>query len=159
MRWQKPAVTPGLEQTGDFTERSGYEATQRTLALSPRPTAIFAANDSMAIGALRALREAGLRVPDAMSVAGFDDIPVSRYMSPALSSVHVAINEMGRRAIELGSGTQTTPLNPSPCPPGWSSASPAGRRARCFVSLPPERSQPEALPEASFIPQTYRFSL
>lgn len=94
-------VAPELERPGDFTERSGYEATQRVLALSPRPTALFAANDSMAIGALRALREAGVSVPAEMAVAGFDDIPVSRYVSPALSSVHVAINEMGRRAIEL----------------------------------------------------------
>lgn len=94
-----PAV-PSLEQRGDFTERSGYEAMQRLLGASPRPTAVFAANDSMAIGALRALREAGVRVPDAMTIAGFDDVPVARYMSPALSSVHVAINEMGQLAIE-----------------------------------------------------------
>lgn len=90
-----------IEEPGDFTERSGYEATQRLLARDLRPTAIFASNDSMAIGALRALREAGLRVPEDVSVAGFDDIPVARYVSPPLSSVHVAINEMGRRVIEL----------------------------------------------------------
>lgn len=90
-----------IEEAGDFTERSGYEAAQRLLARAPRPTAVFAANDSMAIGALRALREAGLRVPGDVAVAGFDDIPVARYVSPPLSSVHVAINEMGRRAIEL----------------------------------------------------------
>lgn len=90
-----------IEEPGDFTERSGYEAAQRLLARSPRPTAVFASNDSMAIGALRALHEAGLRVPEDVAVAGFDDIPVARYVSPPLSSVHVAINEMGRRAIDL----------------------------------------------------------
>ena len=93
-------VDPSLELQADFTERSGYEATHRALDLDPRPTAIFAANDSMAIGALRALREAGKRVPSDMAIAGFDDIPVARYMTPALSSVHVATNEMGRQAID-----------------------------------------------------------
>jgi LacI family transcriptional regulator len=95
------ACDPALEYTGDFTERSGYEAVQAVLDTTPRPTALFASNDSMAIGALRALREAGVRVPDEMAVAGFDDIPVARYVSPALSSVHVAIHEMGRKAVEV----------------------------------------------------------
>lgn len=93
-------VAPELEQSGDFTERSGYEAMQRLLTVSLPPTAVFAANDSMAIGALRALREAGVAVPSAMSIAGFDDIPVASYMTPSLSSVHVDIHEMGQQAIE-----------------------------------------------------------
>ncbi len=106
------ASDPRFELAGDFTERSGYEATQRMLQRESRPTAVFAANDSMAIGALRALREAGVSVPADMAVAGFDDIPVARYMTPALSSVHVAINEMGRQAIEsllatVGDGSRT----------------------------------------------------
>src|SRR4029078_13021841 len=66
-----------------------------------RPTAIFAANDSMAIGALSALRESGVRVPEDMSVAGFDDIPLSRYMDPPLSSVKVPIAELGARAVDM----------------------------------------------------------
>jgi len=86
------------ERTGDFTESSGYRAASEIAALSPRPTAIFAANDSMAIGALSALREADLRVPQDVAVAGFDDIPMARYMSPPLTSVHVAIGELGERA-------------------------------------------------------------
>ena len=86
------------ERAGDFTEASGYRAAAEIAALSPRPTAIFAANDSMAIGALSALREAGVRVPEDIAVAGFDDIPISRYMSPPLTSVHVAISELGERA-------------------------------------------------------------
>lgn len=90
-----------LEYAGDFTERSGYEAVRDVLRTDPRPTALFASNDSMAIGALRAFREAGVRVPEEMAVAGFDDIPVAQYVSPALSSVHVAIHEMGRKAVEV----------------------------------------------------------
>jgi len=90
-----------LEREGDFTEAGGYQAAQALLAMSPRPTAIFAANDSMAIGALSALRESGVRVPEEMAVAGFDDIPLARYMDPALSSVHVPICELGARAVEL----------------------------------------------------------
>jgi LacI family transcriptional regulator len=71
------------------------------LALKNRPTAIFAANDSMAIGVLSALRESGVQVPEEMGVAGFDDIPLARYMDPSLSSVHVPICELGARAVEL----------------------------------------------------------
>lgn len=90
-----------LEREGDFTEAGGYNATMALLAMSPRPTAIFAANDSMAIGALSALRESGVQVPEEMAVAGFDDIPLARYMDPPLSSVHVPICELGARAVEL----------------------------------------------------------
>jgi LacI family transcriptional regulator len=86
---------------GDFSELSGHRAVQRLLALDPRPTAIFAANDSMAIGALSALREHGLRVPEDMAVAGFDDIPLARYMNPPLSTVHVDISLLGERAAAL----------------------------------------------------------
>jgi LacI family transcriptional regulator len=68
------------------------------LERSPRPTAIFAANDAMAIGALSALRDAGVDVPREIAVAGFDDIPIARHMSPPLSSVHVPIAELGQRA-------------------------------------------------------------
>jgi LacI family transcriptional regulator len=91
----------GLERDGDFTEAGGYSATQALLEIKPRPTAIFAANDSMAIGALSALRESGVRVPEDMAVAGFDDIPLARYVEPSLSSVHVPICELGARAVEI----------------------------------------------------------
>jgi LacI family transcriptional regulator len=86
---------------GDFSELSGHRAVKELLALAPRPTAIFAANDSMAIGALSALRENDLRVPDDMAVAGFDDIPLARYMNPPLSTVHVDISQLGERAAGL----------------------------------------------------------
>src|SRR5204862_1994289 len=95
------APDPLLERDGDFTEAAGYSAALKLLALRNRPTAIFAANDSMAIGALSALRQSGVRIPDDMAVAGFDDIPLARYMDPPLSSVHVPIRELGARAVEL----------------------------------------------------------
>ena len=95
------AHDPALERGGDFTEEGGYGAALELLAVNPRPTAIFAANDSMAIGALSALRESGVKVPEEMAVAGFDDIPLARYMDPPLSSVRVPICELGARAVEL----------------------------------------------------------
>jgi LacI family transcriptional regulator, galactose operon repressor len=96
-------MTPeaSLEREGDFTEAGGYAATLELLAMQERPTAIFAANDSMAIGALSALRESGVRVPEDMAVAGFDDIPLARFMDPPLSSVRVPICELGARAVEM----------------------------------------------------------
>lgn len=91
---------PELEARGDFTEESGHAAAEQLTALPERPTAIFAANDSMAIGALLALREAGLSIPRDVAIAGFDDIRTSRYLTPALSSVHVSIGELGAAAME-----------------------------------------------------------
>lgn len=86
------------EARGNFSEDSGFEAARALLKLRSRPTAIFAANDSMAIGALSALREAGVSVPEEIAVAGFDDIPIARHINPPLTSVHVPIAELGERA-------------------------------------------------------------
>jgi LacI family transcriptional regulator, galactose operon repressor len=100
---RETGITPdsSLEREGDFTETGGFKATLELLQMESRPTAIFAANDSMAIGVLSALREAGVRVPEEIAVAGFDDILLARYMDPPLSSVHVPICELGERAVEL----------------------------------------------------------
>lgn len=87
-----------LELPGDFTEESGHQAARALLQLAERPTAIFAANDSMAIGALSALRDSGVLVPETIAIGGFDDIPMARYVVPALTSVHVDINALGERA-------------------------------------------------------------
>ncbi len=84
--------------SGDFNEAAAFHATTELLRTDPRPTAIFAANDAMAIGAISALREAGLRVPDDVAVGGFDDIPMARYLDPPLSSVHVDISALGELA-------------------------------------------------------------
>jgi LacI family transcriptional regulator len=88
-----------FEVAGNFTEDSGFDAARALLALRNRPTAIFAANDSMAIGALSALREAGVGVPEEIAVVGFDDIGIARYVNPPLTSVHVPIAELGERAM------------------------------------------------------------
>ena len=83
---------------GDFGEASGHAAARRLL--EARPDAIFAGNDMMAIGCLQALREVGIRVPDDVAVAGFDDIPIARFVDPPLTTVGVKIAELGRLAVE-----------------------------------------------------------
>src|SRR5439155_1422803 len=85
---------------GDFTEGSGYLAGRVLAASGTRPQAVFAANDMMAIGCLFALTEAGVRVPHDIALAGFDDIPLARFVSPPLTTVRVEVAEMGRRALE-----------------------------------------------------------
>lgn len=90
-----PAVLPG-----DWSPRSGYEA-GRTLSTSDEVTAVFVANDQMALGLLRAFREAGIDVPGQVSVAGFDDIPEAAYFYPPLTTVRQDFAEVGRRSIAL----------------------------------------------------------
>jgi LacI family transcriptional regulator len=85
---------------GNFTEESGYQAAREILVRPGRPDAIFAANDMMAIGCLKALIEAGLHVPQDMALAGFDDIPTARFISPPLTTVRVKIADLGGRALE-----------------------------------------------------------
>src|SRR5205085_1708569 len=93
---------PLMEIDGDFRELGGYRGAKALVRLPAalRPTAIFAANDSMAIGALSALREAGIAVPEDIAVVGFDDIPIAQYTSPPLTSIRVPIIELGKRATE-----------------------------------------------------------
>ncbi|MGW1092045.1 LacI family DNA-binding transcriptional regulator [Streptomyces sp. NPDC002596] len=84
---------------GDWSAESGYRAGLR-LAQEPHCTAIFAANDQMALGVLRALHESGRTVPDQVSVVGFDDIPDSGSFVPPLTTVHQDFAEVGRRCVE-----------------------------------------------------------
>jgi LacI family transcriptional regulator len=93
-------VDEALQLPGEFTQASGYDAVQKILDLRPRPTAIFACNDSMAIGALSALRDCGVQVPQDMALAGFDDVPVASYLTPSLTSVQAGIQGLGILAIE-----------------------------------------------------------
>jgi LacI family transcriptional regulator len=94
-----PALVSQLE--GDSpTPELGYEATRKLLASRKPFTALFAFNDISAMGAIRALREAKLRVPQDVSVVGFDDIPSAGYQSPALTTVRQPLREMGRMAAE-----------------------------------------------------------
>uniref|UniRef100_A0A7C4KIM0 LacI family transcriptional regulator n=1 Tax=Anaerolinea thermolimosa TaxID=229919 RepID=A0A7C4KIM0_9CHLR len=86
-----------------YDERGGYEGVQRLLHQDPnsRPTAIFAANDLMAIGAMKAIREFGFHVPGEISVIGFDDIPAASLVTPALTTIRQFQHEMGARAAQL----------------------------------------------------------
>ena len=96
---EAPGIAPWI-LPGDFDEASGHDAGQALLASAQRPDAVFAANDMMALGCLFALNEGGLRVPDDIALAGFDDIPLSRYVHPPLTTMRVEIAELGARAIQ-----------------------------------------------------------
>lgn len=90
-------LDPALVLAGDWTARSGYEATPAVLAADA--TAVFAANDQMALGLLGGLREAGVAVPDDISVVGFDDVPDAAYYWPRLTTVRQDFEELARRAV------------------------------------------------------------
>jgi DNA-binding LacI/PurR family transcriptional regulator len=93
-------AVPGAVLEGDWSPRSGYELGGR-LAEDPEATAVFVANDQMALGLLRRLHEAGRAVPGDVSVVGFDDIPEAAYFTPPLTTVHQDFNEVGRRSVDL----------------------------------------------------------
>lgn len=90
-----------LVQYGDFVEESGRAAMEPLLACDEPPTAIFAASDVVAMGALWALRDRGLRVPEDVAVVGFDDIPAARFVTPALTTIRVPTFGLGWSAAEL----------------------------------------------------------
>ena len=96
---------------GDFDEASGHRAGQALLDAGALPDAVFAANDMMALGCLFALSQAGVQVPGDVALAGFDDIPLSRYVHPPLTTMRVEIAELGARAIHrlLAAGEDGTP--------------------------------------------------
>jgi DNA-binding LacI/PurR family transcriptional regulator len=96
---------------GDWSARSGHELALR-LVHDPQVTALFVANDQMALGALRALHEAGRRIPRDMSVVGFDDIPEAPYFTPPLTTVRQDFDEMGRRGLRLLLDTIESPDGP-----------------------------------------------
>jgi LacI family transcriptional regulator len=76
---------------GDFTEVSGYEGTKQLLAEKNNITAIFASNDTMAVGAMKAIKEMGIKIPDDISIVGYDDINIASYLSPTLTTVGISI--------------------------------------------------------------------
>ncbi len=92
-----------LEIAGDFTESSGYQAAFEILRRRPHPTALFAANDNMALGFLSAMSDLGVEVPHEMAVTGFDDIAIAQYLKPPLTTVRVDAYAFGERAVELWS--------------------------------------------------------
>jgi len=112
------AALPGsrpLVLRGDFTETSGYSAGRTLGTARPRPAAVFAANDVMAMGCLAAFDALGLVVPDDIAVAGFDDIPLAAFVRPTLTTMRVPIVELGRSAVtqlaaEIAAPETTRPI-------------------------------------------------
>lgn len=85
----------GYEQVGDWSPESGYSAMQRLLALPKRPTAVFVSNDMMAVGAMQAVKQAGLGIPDDVAIVGFDDIPAASWLNPRLTTIAQHPDKMG----------------------------------------------------------------
>lgn len=95
------ASHPQLVYEGNFLQTQGYYGAQHLLAQAEPPTAIFAANDMMAFGVMEAARERGLRLPEDLSILGFDDTPQAMQVHPQLTTVHQPLEEMGNRAALL----------------------------------------------------------
>jgi DNA-binding LacI/PurR family transcriptional regulator len=94
-------LDPRRVTDSDFKEEGGASAMTKLLAADPRLDAVFAANDVMAFGAMRTLRNAGRRIPDDVAVVGFDDIPASAMTHPPLTTVRQPLYEMGRTAASM----------------------------------------------------------
>ncbi len=109
-----------LELAGDFTESSGYQAAGLILRHPLRPRAVFASNDSMAIGLIGAFASMGIDVPRAVAVAGFDDVAIARYLTPPLTTAHVDAYRLGEEAVRLLADEATDGPAPEhvmlPCP-------------------------------------------
>jgi LacI family transcriptional regulator len=90
-----------LVEFGDFTPPSGAVAMNRLLQLSPRPTAVFVASDTVALGALQAIRGCGLRVPNDIALVGFDDVPLSEFVDPPLTTIRLPAYGLGWGAADL----------------------------------------------------------
>ncbi|PZG02644.1 LacI family transcriptional regulator [Micromonospora deserti] len=107
-------LRPAEPVHGDWSSESGYVAGLR-IGEMPETTAVFAANDQMAIGVLRALHECGRRVPEDISVVGFDDVPEAAYLIPPLTTIQQDFKAVGRRAIEvIKQAIKGEDLQPSP---------------------------------------------
>lgn len=92
---------PALVEEGDWSATSGYHIVKRWLKTGAQFSAIFAQNDRMAVGAIRAIRDAGRRVPDDISVIGFDDMPLASYFEPPLTTIRQDMTQIGQGAIHL----------------------------------------------------------
>ncbi|KRE89892.1 LacI family DNA-binding transcriptional regulator [Arthrobacter sp. Soil764] len=93
------ALDPALMVPGDFSIEAGEAATRKLLELPDRPTAIFTGNDDQALGAYRAARSAGLRIPEDLSVIGFDDIPAAEWIEPGLTTIRQPVVQMAETAM------------------------------------------------------------
>jgi LacI family repressor for deo operon, udp, cdd, tsx, nupC, and nupG len=103
---------PNLTVAGDFSVESGIRAVDGLLARQRKFTAVFCSNDEMAIGAIRALKSSGLRVPEDASVVGFDDIRFARYYDPPLTTIAQPKGELGREAMKMMIEILTNPHIP-----------------------------------------------
>ena len=104
-----------LVRFGNFVPESGYQAAFSLLKEVPAPTAIFVASDVVAFGAMAAIRECGLTIPDEVALVGFDDVPLARYIDPPLTTVRLPAAELGRQAgqmiVRLIQNGEVTPKN------------------------------------------------
>lgn len=103
-------INEDLIYYGTFTKDSGYDGAK--VLLKEKVDAIFAASDSIAIGALEAILEAGLRVPEDVAVIGFDDLPFARFLDPPLATVRQSIRQAGKTAVDLLLTTVADPQKP-----------------------------------------------
>jgi DNA-binding LacI/PurR family transcriptional regulator len=92
---------PRMVRFGNYSAQSGFDAMKSLLQQKPRPTALFAGNDTIALGAMAAIREHGLRIPEDIAVVGFDDIPTAPFMSPALTTIQAPATLQGKTAIDM----------------------------------------------------------
>ncbi|MFE9815171.1 LacI family DNA-binding transcriptional regulator [Streptomyces sp. NBC_00236] len=103
-------IDPALVREGEFQHEAGYTTGMELLSMADRPTAIFAGNDLQALGVYEAARELGLRIPEDLSVVGFDDLPLTRWIGPPLTTVRQPLIEMAETAarlvLDLGRGRQ-----------------------------------------------------
>ncbi|CAG1014604.1 partial putative HTH-type transcriptional repressor ExuR, partial [Anaerolineae bacterium] len=95
------AFDPDLVAIGDFWQPSAYQAALDLMSLKNPPTAIFASNDLSAFGAMEAVRESGLRIPEDVSIIGFDDVPQAALVHPKLTTVRQPLDQIGRVAVRM----------------------------------------------------------
>lgn len=107
-------IDPGAQfhGIGSFTEEYGATALAQILASERRPTAVFVASDVIAVGMVVAARSMGVKIPDDLSVVGYDDIPAARYLSPPLTTVHSPLPETARAAVDLMVAMIKAPASP-----------------------------------------------
>lgn len=98
---QKQLYRPELDQIGEWGATGGYQLMKKLIEAGTLPTALVCASDQMAIGAMRALHEAKIKVPHALSIIGFNDIEAAEFLNPPLSTVKIHTDEMGKTAVKL----------------------------------------------------------
>lgn len=133
----RPAPPSHEVAVGEYRRSAGAAAARQLLAVRPRPDAIFCFSDLLALGVLRALHEEGVRVPEEIAVAGFDDIPEARYAIPSLTTIAPDMGELARRAV----GMLADLLDRGP-PRARTTGAPAGAAGRVPTSVVPHHLVP-----------------